>query len=563
MSSQDLPPFRSRTPEFVQPPIPDWKFGTPCTATEEGRKWMEGTDDDDAFKGVDPLTLNTRDLYNVMKSGVIPRPIAFVSTTSDDGIDNIAPFSFFNIMTGHVAFSITKAENMTDTLANVRNGFVVNLINEPWVMNSHAAAIPAPHGVSEWGFSGLTKVPSKFVKAPRVKESAFAMECEYLNQYEIRHPGDGTILYIHVIGQVKYMHLRRSVLNEKGMIDVQKYKPVARMGDISYGTIGNVYRMPAPSWAEVESLIPDDLKKDLTASSSQLRVRRVAVRKSKIVESHLKFSPASATMSNQSLPPFRSRTPEFVQPPHPEWKYGTPVTATEEGKKWMEGTEADDAFKGVDPSTTSPRDLYNVMKSGVVPRPIAFVSTTSADGIDNLAPFSFFNIMTGGVAFSIDGSGSTKDTLANIHNGFVVNLISEPWVVNAHAAAIPAPPGVSEWGFSGLTKAPSKLVKAPRVKESAFAMECEFLHQYEVRHPRDGTLLYTHVLGEVKYIHLRRSLLNEKGALDVQKYKPVARMGDISYGTIGDVYRMPAPSWQDVEPLIPDDLKKDLRETSS
>ena len=57
-------------------------------------------------------------------------------------------------------------------------------------------------------------------------------------------------------------------------------------------------------------------------------------------------------------------------------------------------------------------------------------------------------------------------------------------------------------------------------------------------------------------------MLNEKGAVDVQKYKPVARMGDISYGTIGDVYRMPAPSWEEVEPLLPEDMKRDQRKSA-
>ena len=62
-----------------------------------------------------------------------------------------------------------------------------------------------------------------------------------------------------------------------------------------------------------------------------------------------------------------------------------------------------------------------------------------------------------------------------------------------------------------------------------------------------------------RYIHVRRAVLNEKGAVDVQKYKLVARMGDISYGTIGDVYRMPAPSWEEVEPLLSEEMKRDQR----
>ena len=107
-------------------------------------------------------------------------------------------------------------------------------------------------------------------------------------------------------------------------------------------------------------------------------------------------------MSDQ-LPAYPWHTPQFVQVPDPEWTYGKAITTTEEGKKWMEGTDDEDAFKGINPATyphryvcstpipmrvlTTRRDLYQLMKSAIVPRPIAFVSTTSADGIDNIAPF--------------------------------------------------------------------------------------------------------------------------------------------------------------------------------
>ncbi|KAL1746873.1 hypothetical protein HDZ31DRAFT_80909 [Schizophyllum fasciatum] len=531
MADQELPSFRSRTPEFVQPPHPEWKYGESVSATEEGRKWLEGVDDPDAIKEVDPLATPPRDLYNLVKSGVVPRPIAFVSTTSADGVDNLAPFSFFNVFTIGVAFSISEGERTKDTLANIRseNGFVVNLISEPWIMNAHAAAIPAPAGVSEWGFSGLTKAPSKIVKAPRVKESAFAMECQFLHQYEVRHPHNGQLLYTHVLGEVKYIHVRRSVLDDRGNIDIRKYKPVARMGDISYATVGDVYRIPAPSWEHVEHQIPDE---------------------------HFSM-PAD-------IPSYPWRAPELVKVPDPEWTYGKPVAATEKGREWMEGADdADSAFKGIDPADIAHKDLYNLMKSGIVPRPIAFVSTTSADRIDNIAPFSSLNFVTGIISFFIqEGEHGTTDTLSNIRtgNGFVVNIISEPWIANAHAAALSAPPGVSEWPFSGLTKMASHIVKPPRVKESAFAMECELLHQHDIREPLSGKLQYTHVMGRVVYIHVRRDVLDERGTVDIRKLKPIARVGGMLYSTVGTVFPLSAPSWASAMPLIPEDLRQDERE---
>ena len=119
------------------------------------------------------------------------------------------------------------------------------------------------------------------------------------------------------------------------------------------------------------------------------------------------------------------------------------------------------------------------MKSGIVPRPIAFVSTTSADGIDNIAPFRYARIqyslrrtrsssadsdssslsfVTGVVSFFVQpGDHGPSDTLTNLQigHGFVVSIISEPWVTQACVTGLNAPPGVSEWALSGLTKVAS------------------------------------------------------------------------------------------------------------
>lgn len=107
------------------------------------------------------------------------------------------------------------------------------------------------------------------------------------------------------------------------------------------------------------------------------------------------------------------------------------------------------------------RKVYQITVAGIVPRPIAFVSSVSADGVGNLAPFSWFNQVSHNppvVSISIlHRAGREKDTLRNIKEtkGFTVNIISEAWVEQANVASVNAPIGFSEWEITGLTKADS------------------------------------------------------------------------------------------------------------
>ena len=103
--------------------------------------------------------------------------------------------------------------------------------------------------------------------------------------------------------------------------------------------------------------------------------------------------------------------------------------------------------------------IYQILISGIVPRPVAFVSSVSASGVANIAPFSWFNQVSPfpavlSVSCNHSASGA-KDTVRNIKetNQFTVNIISEPWIEQADACSIDAPKDVSEWDFSGLTKA--------------------------------------------------------------------------------------------------------------
>ncbi|KAF7348615.1 Flavin-Reduct domain-containing protein [Mycena venus] len=258
-------------------------------------------------------------------------------------------------------------------------------------------------------------------------------------------------------------------------------------------------------------------------------------------------------MSDSDLPSFNTSGFKYTQSPHPSWTYGEPVTATAQGQKWAE--DGEEGWKSFNTSEEDPKVIYGLCTTGIVPRPVAFVSTVAEDGSENLAPFSWFNqVSTNPCVISVSCTTSPrhKDTAQNIKatKEFTVNIISEPWVAQASSTSIDAPPSISEWTFSGLTQEPSVSVKPARVKESAFALECELLQNVEIKNAA-GALATNLILGTVKYIHVRKAVLNEKGVVDPAKLKAIGRMGDITFISVKDGFRVPRRSWaQDKEEIV-------------
>lgn len=214
---------------------------------------MEG--EKKGWKVIDTEKEDQGELSALLVSGILPRPIAFVSSISETGVENLAPFSWFNLVSNHppiVSISCRNAPRVKDTATNAKSGlgFTINIISEPFVENATATAIDAPPEFNEWEISGLTKAPSVHVKAARVKESAFSMECELFQSIDIAHPVTGEHTATLILAHVKYIHIRKDVLNERGRVDIIKFKPVARLGDITFGRISNAYRVPTPSWAK-------------------------------------------------------------------------------------------------------------------------------------------------------------------------------------------------------------------------------------------------------------------------------------------------------------------------
>jgi flavin reductase (DIM6/NTAB) family NADH-FMN oxidoreductase RutF len=199
----------------------------------------------------------------------------------------------------------------------------------------------------------------------------------------------------------------------------------------------------------------------------------------------------------------------------------------------------------VDPSTAAPLDIYKLMIGAIVPRPIAFVSTISPEGILNLAPFSFFTGISANppvICFSpmIRGTGgSRKDTLQNIERTreFVVNVVSEEFVRQMNICSTEFPPEIDEFEASGLTPIPSDVVKPPRVKESHINMECTLLQIVDVSSkPLGGSI----VLGEVVRFHIDDAVVDNY-RIDPGKLRPVGRMSGPTYTRTTDLFDLDRP----------------------
>jgi flavin reductase (DIM6/NTAB) family NADH-FMN oxidoreductase RutF len=196
----------------------------------------------------------------------------------------------------------------------------------------------------------------------------------------------------------------------------------------------------------------------------------------------------------------------------------------------------------VDPAVTPAAQLYKLLIGAVVPRPIAFVSTVSAAGARNLAPFSFFNAICGEpptICFSTSYREPRKDTFLNIQatREFVVNVVTEKIAAQMNLASGEYQYGTDEFAIAGLTPAPSDVVRAPRVLESPVNMECKLVQMVEIStKPRGGTL----IIGEVVRFHVDNSL-GENFHIEPDRLLAIGRMGGNLYSRTRDRFEMVRP----------------------
>jgi flavin reductase (DIM6/NTAB) family NADH-FMN oxidoreductase RutF len=198
-----------------------------------------------------------------------------------------------------------------------------------------------------------------------------------------------------------------------------------------------------------------------------------------------------------------------------------------------------------------PADRYKIMTSTIVPRPIAWVTTVSKDGIRNAAPISFFNgmgkdppVLALGIQPKADGR--LKDTARNILDTreFVVNLVPESAAEAMNLTAIDAPPDVDELTLAGIATLPALKVKPPRIAASPVAFECRLHTPLEIGPNKFifiGTILQAHVGDDFV-------LDAERHYIDTPKLELVGRMhGAGWYAHTSDLFQMARPSWADLE----------------
>jgi flavin reductase (DIM6/NTAB) family NADH-FMN oxidoreductase RutF len=199
----------------------------------------------------------------------------------------------------------------------------------------------------------------------------------------------------------------------------------------------------------------------------------------------------------------------------------------------------------LDPVASGARDAYRLMVELITPRPIGWVSTISASGVENLAPFSFFNAVGANppsLSFSVSNrrDGSVKDTIRNLEatGEFVVNVASYELREAVNASSLELAYEDSEFAHCGLTSVPSERVRPPRVGEAKAHFEC-VVHQ--IVRVGEGSLAANLVIGRIVFIDVAESVLDAQGHVDPGRLDTIGRMGGDGYARTTDRFDMSRP----------------------
>jgi flavin reductase (DIM6/NTAB) family NADH-FMN oxidoreductase RutF len=178
------------------------------------------------------------------------------------------------------------------------------------------------------------------------------------------------------------------------------------------------------------------------------------------------------------------------------------------------------------------RERYFLLTSVVVPRPIAWVSTLDADGVRNLAPYSYFNACSATPPIVHFTSTTSRDSLANVRatGEFVVNVVSEDLAPAMRVSSAALYSGEDEFEVAGLRTVPSRTVAPPRVAGAKVALECRLRELLEMG---EGTMVF----GDVLHVHVERSIWHE-GRVDPTLLRPVGRLSAPYFTTVSEVYSL-------------------------
>lgn len=197
-------------------------------------------------QSVDPGTLETKAVYKLLIGSIVPRPIAWVSSFDPDGVPNLAPFSFFTVVSceppmASVTFVRRGHRDDTadkDTLANLKASgeYAINIVPMELAAPMARSSQPYEPDVDEFARVGLTPVESDLVRAPQVLEAPISMECRLET---LIRPGSDTV----AIGRIVRFHFRRGILLDNGRIDIDALEPLGRLAG-NYAPIGSQFHIP-------------------------------------------------------------------------------------------------------------------------------------------------------------------------------------------------------------------------------------------------------------------------------------------------------------------------------
>lgn len=204
----------------------------------------------------------------------------------------------------------------------------------------------------------------------------------------------------------------------------------------------------------------------------------------------------------------------------------------------------------ITPTDLSPGEMHKLLIGSVIPRPIGWVSSIDRDGVLNLAPFSFFNVVCArpatlsiSITYNPQRDAGRKDTLRNIveTGEFVVNITTEATAIAMDQSAAEYPPHIDEFAEIELTRAPSEVVRVPRVAESPINFECTLLQTVPVG---EGSGSATLVLGTIRLVHVRDDLIDERYRIDARKLQAVGRLAGVEYCYVRDIFELRRTPYQ-------------------
>lgn len=196
---------------------------------------------------IDPKSIKERQNYKLMIGSIIPRPIAFITSESAEGVINAAPFSYFNIVSSNppmLSVSIQrKDEELKDTSKNIveKGEFVVHIVSKSFVDDMNKTAASLPYNESELDNTNFTLVDSKEISTPTIKEAKIAFEC-VVERHIVLGEG-GTV--DHFIGKIVNYNIDDDLI-EDFRIDPDKLEPISRLAGHNYAELGKIFEIARP-----------------------------------------------------------------------------------------------------------------------------------------------------------------------------------------------------------------------------------------------------------------------------------------------------------------------------